>query len=135
MKLIDSIVDWYLTKRTGKTKIRREYDAWYDTVVDRTALDPRKYFKGFKHIIELDRNKVYPEFHPFCGEIMSIEFKKFLYPQKPLGENIVCAWGTKGERPSVASGIIMSFYGDQELSILVATNSDEDALMLTMLYV
>lgn len=126
---IENIKDRYLTWRTGMSKQSRDYQYWYDRHINRRATDIENYFQNFKHIIHCNYNKVLTEHAPMYGFIPNQEFLSFVYPNRPLGEHceyiIVC-----GEWNQWDGRFHIHDFGLEE--VFIATNSDEDAILLTL---
>ena len=128
--MIEWIKDRWLTWRTGKDRETREWEAWYDRNVVYRASSINNMFMHFKHIIAVNPEKFF-QFDPFVY-VPTEEAKQYFWPARPLGENAV--WRT--ERVywnSWQNEWVINGMGDCDL-VFVATNNDEDAIMLSLRY-
>jgi hypothetical protein len=127
----EDIIDWYLTRKTGKSKKQREWEAWYEVNVNYRARDITDMFKNFTHIIEVNPDKFFNLHEPF-GWVPCVEAKQYFWPQRELGDN--CVW--RMER--VMWDKWDSRWRLNELGggdhVFVATNSDDDAVMIALKY-
>ena len=126
------IKDWYLTKKTGKDKVQRDWEAWYDANVNYRATRIKDMFKNFKHIIIVNPNKFTDPHEPFAWVPCS-SARQYFWPQRPV--ETTCVW--RFERvinyPSTNNEWHVNEFGGED-HIFVATNSDEDATMIALLY-
>lgn len=128
MKLLDNIKDCWITWRTGKSRVEREWEAWYNINVNWRAHNITNMFENFKHVIEVDTHRF------LCEDAISWvphpDVKQYFWPHRPLGEN--CVWRLervmriKWDKRWHLTGI-----GGED-KVFVATNSDEDAIMITL---
>ena len=125
-----SIKQRYLTWRTGKTQEQRDWEAWYDITVNYRANDITDMFKNFQHVIEVDWNKFITD-----GGLSWVhvpDASQYFWPQRELGNN--CVW--RMER--VAWNPWDQRWHRNEISgedrVFVATNSDKDAVMISLKY-
>ena len=128
----ESLVDWWLTKRTGKSKQQRDWDKWtYENIAFRSNTVHGTFYL-FKHVIEVDPNKLFNMHEPF-GWITVEQFKnKYEFPQRPLGDNAVWMWfGCEKDRWT-GELVINEMFGADRL--FVATNNDKDAIMIALQY-
>ena len=129
MTFVESIKDKWLTWRTGRNKSEREYYEWQSQNIVKNARDVTNYFQGFKYIIAVDYAKVNTKFDPLFGCMESDDFLNYLYPQKPLGQN--CACGIfRGEWNQWDHRFHLNDFGFDQM--FVATNSEEDAVMIAL---
>jgi len=125
------IVDKWLTWRTGKTRDEREWDAWYNENVNWLSPTISSMFEKFKHVIVVDADKFMDPREPFTW-VPNKEANEYFWPVRKLGEN--CVWRFErvywhiGAQDWVVNGM-----GDRD-SIFVATNNDQDAIMITLKY-
>ena len=128
--LKEYIIDKWLTWRTGNDKATREWKAWYDENIDYRAGNIPAMFRNFKHVIEVDFDKFITDggmaWVPVEGA------RQYFWPQRELGKN--CVWR------------IERVFWDQwhkcwhlndiggEDRVFVATNSDKDAVMISLKY-
>lgn len=131
MGIIELIKDKYLTWRTGKDKETRLWEAWYDANVNYRANDITNMFEKFKHVIIVDHNKFFDPYEPMAW-VPHEQSKQYFWPNRELGNNAVWRfervyWNEWDQRWHI-SGI-----GDGD-KVFVATNNDEDATMIALLY-
>ena len=127
----ERIIDWYLTKRTGKNKAEREWEAWYEVNVNFRATYVNSIFKNFRHVIEVDFDKFVNHSEPFAW-VPCDTAKQYFWPERELGENCVwrmerVSWDKWGKR----------WHLDEmcgEDKIFVATNNDADAIIIALKY-
>lgn len=131
MEIVEQIKDWYLTRKTGKTKAEREWEAWYNENVNYRAIRIKDMFKNFKHIIIVDSNKFF-KFDPFAW-VPCDDAKQYFWPYRPLGEN--CVWRVERvmNEPSTAWEWTVNELGGED-RVFVATNSERDAMMIALKY-
>lgn len=133
MNLIERIKDWYLTKKTGKTKSEREYDEWYFANVCLRSTRVKDIFHGFEHIIAVDPNKFFDlERHPFMW-YMSPDVDQYFWPQKPIGECSVYQFLRVMKAPSTTWQWEVNELGGED-KVFVATNNEADAVMIALKY-
>lgn len=122
----------WITWRTGKDKIQREWEAWCDVTVHRRANTVEDYYCNFKHIIEVDPAKVYDPACPF-GWTYVKDFQQFAFPNRALGENTMCEWFRCLDKSWDGKTHINEIGGGDHL--FAATNNDKDAIIITLKYV
>ena len=129
--LKEYIIDRWLTWRTGNDKETREWQAWYDENIDYRAGNIPTMFRNFKHVIEVDVEKFTDPCEPFSW-VPNKDARQYFWPARPLGEN--CVWRfervvwNQWHQCWDINGI-----GDCD-KIFVATNSDKDAIMISLKY-
>lgn len=129
--LRERIVDWYLTRKTGKTKAEREWEAWYEVNVVYRASTISNMFMHFKHVIVVEPDKFFNQCEPFAY-VPCEDAKQYFWPQRELGNNAV--W--RFERviwDQWTNDWMINGLGDRD-RVFVATNNDSDAVMLAMRY-
>ncbi len=127
----EKITDWYLTKRTGKDKAEREWEAWYDANVVWRASSIRNMFMHFDHIIEVSPEKFFNHNEPFAW-VPNEDAKQYFWPARELGHN--CVW--RFERvhwDQWQKEWVMNELGGED-KVFVATNSPRDATMIALKY-
>lgn len=129
--LYEYLLDKHLSKKTGKTKTEREYDAWRQTVINENGRTLEEYFFGLKYILAVDKDKVMTDFDPFAGDVSCAHFNSFFYPSRELGKNVEWAWI---DNSTHMIGRNFEYTTRRNLSLVVATNSEEDALILALHY-
>lgn len=129
MTFWEQLKDRWLTWRTGKDLQQRNWEAWVQKTVVLQADTVENVFMNFKHIIEVDADKLLTMWHPFACCTQE-SFKQYEYPQKPLGKNAVwICWHVRKD-PYDGRWHRTSFGGKDRA--FVATNSDEDAIMISL---
>ena len=131
MTIWEKIKDRWLTWRTGKNLQERTWEAWYDVNVVWRAPTIENTFMNFKHIIEVDPEKLLEMWHPF-GYCAQESFKQYEYPQKALGENAVWIMRRVSKDQWDGRWHVNEIGGEDR--VFVATNSDEDAVMIALKY-
>ena len=127
----ESLVDWWLTKRTGKDKAQREWEAWYEVNVVYRAHTIENMFMHFKHIIEVDTNKFVDHYEPFAW-VPNKDARQYFWPARELGNNAVWRFERVRRDPWDRRWHIDEFGGEDR--IFVATNNDRDAIMIALKY-
>lgn len=130
-KLKERIVDWYLTKRTGKNKAEREWAAWYEANVVYRATTIDNMFMHFKHVIEVKPDLFFDPYEPFAW-VPNKSAKQFFWPQRELGNNCVWRFERVMWNPWDQRWHINEIGGGDH--VFVATNNDHDALMISLRY-
>lgn len=125
--MIEWIVDRWLTYRTGKTKVQRDYEAWYNINVNSRARTAEEMFCNFKHVIQVDFWKFF-DVHMFTE--LKEELLQYRYPQRALGNNIVYEV-LRGEQ--LQNTFYITDFGNED-RVYVATNNSEDAMILALKY-
>jgi hypothetical protein len=129
--MFERIKDRWITWRTGKTKAVRDYVAWYDENIDIRQARIKFMFKKFRHVIIVDPNKFFNLREPF-GWVLVNDAKTYFWPERPLAENCVWRWERVEWNRWEQDWYINEFSGADK--VFVATNSDQDAIMLTLKY-
>ena len=130
-KIKEHLVDKYLTWKTGDNKDTRDWKAWYNVNVNYRADTIDHMFQNFAHIIEVDWKKFVVDDGLAWVPVESA--RQYFWPQRKLGDNAV--W--RMERVSRYNYHSPGWYIDElcgEDRIFVATNNDNDAIMLSLLY-
>jgi len=132
MILFDNIKDWYLTRTTGYTKAEREYKAWYEQTVNVRATRIKDIFRNFKHIVIVDPNKFFNLEQPF-GWTVREDTKHYFWPARALGENAVWEFHRVMCEPSTDWEWTVNELGGED-KVFVATNNEQDAVMIALKY-
>ncbi len=132
MNLKERIVNWYLTRKTGKTKAEREYLAWYERNINVRATRIKDIFKNFKYTVIVDPGKFFDLDEPF-GWVVCEEAKQYFWPSKSLGDNAVWRFERVINCPATAWEWEINELGGAD-KVFVATNNAEDAFMLKLAY-
>jgi hypothetical protein len=124
----ENLKDRWITWRTGKTKSQRDYEAWYNTTVVIRAHTAEDMFRNFKHILIVDLWKAF-DVHMFTE--LKDDLIQYRWPQRALGDNIV--YGIlRGEQ--MPDGLFhLTDFGNED-RVYVATNNDQDAVMIALKY-
>lgn len=127
----ERLIDAWLTWQTKKSKEQREWEAWYEqNVVYHASTIPNMFMK-FKHIIVVDAIKFFDHGEPFAY-VPNEDASQYFWPQRELGNNAVwrferVTWN-QWEKCWDINGL-----GDRD-KVFVATNSDADAIMISLRY-
>ena len=128
MKLLNDIKDRWITWRTGKDRTQREWEEWYNTNVNWRAYNITNMFENFKHVIEVDPNRFLWDAGMTWGP--HPDALPYFWPDRPLGEN--CVWRLERVvRSQWDNRWHLTGIGGED-RVFVATNSDEDAIMITL---
>jgi hypothetical protein len=130
--MIEWIRDWYLTRKTGKTKAERDYITWYEQTVDDRATRIKDMFKNFKHIVIVDPNKFFDLDEPF-GWMPCEDAKQYFWPARELGDNTVWRFERVMKEPATAWEWEINELGGTD-KVFVATNNEQDAMMIALKY-
>ncbi len=131
MDLIETLKERYLTWRTGKDKQVRTWEKWRDETIVFRASTVENMFMNFKHIIEVDPEKMMEMWHPF-GWHTTDDFKRFEYPTRELGDNTVWYWCRCSKNRWDGRWHFDEIGGVDHM--FVATNNDKDAMMIALKY-
>lgn len=129
--MIEKLKDWYLTRKTGKDKAQREWEAWYEYNVVYKASTIENMFMNFKHIIPVNTNKFVDHHEPFAW-IPNSDARQYFWPARELGKNAV--WRFERVRKDQWD---QRWHLDEmggEDRIFVATNNEQDAVMIALKY-
>jgi hypothetical protein len=127
--IIDALQDRYLTWHTGMAREDREFREWADRTVVYNATTIENMFQNFRHIVPVSTD-IFDLDEPF-GWMPCLEFREFLYPAKPLGENAVWYFA-RGYRDAWDGRFHISDLGAEQDQVFVATNSDQDAVIIAL---
>ncbi len=131
MEIIESLKDWYLTRKTGKNKAEREWEAWYEQNVNYRASRIKDMFRNFEHIIMVNPDKFF-KFDPFAW-VPCDNAKQYFWPARPLGENCVWRFERVINCPATAWEWEINELGGYD-KVFVATNNEQDAIMIALKY-
>ncbi len=129
--MIEWIKDRYLTWKTGYNKRDRIARKWFvETIVYYAGTVENKYM-NFKHIIPVS-TCIFNENEPF-GWVPCNDFKQYMWPKRALGDNTVWSfergyWNKWDGRFHICD---LSAELDQ---VFVATNNEQDAIMIALKY-
>lgn len=128
MKIFDDLRDCWITRRTGKNKDQREWEAWYNENVNWRASDITQMFEKFEYVIEVDPEKFLVD--DAIAWVPHPDARQYFWPKRALGNNCVWTlqrvyWDRWSERWQVNDII-------GEDRVFVATNSGPDATVLTL---
>jgi hypothetical protein len=130
--MIEWIRDWYLTRKTGKTKAEREWIAWYEQNVNYRATRIKDMFKNFEHVIIVDPNKFFDLDEPF-GWMPCEDAQQYFWPARELGNNTVWRFERVMKAPATAWEWTVNELGGED-KVFVATNNEQDAMMIALKY-
>lgn len=129
--MIEWIKDKYLTWKTGYNKQDRTAKKWFnETVVYRASTVENKYM-NFKHIIPVS-TQIFNEAEPF-GWYPCQDFKQYLWPTRALGDNTVYSF-ERGHWNQHDGRFHISDIGAELDQVFVATNNEQDAVMIALKY-
>lgn len=128
MKIFDDLQDRWITRRTGKNKVQREYDAWYTKHVNWHADTINKMFEKFKYVIEVDPDKFLVD--DAIAWVPHPDVRQYFWPERAFGNN--CVWTIQRVfwDTWTNSWMINEIAGEDR--VFVATNNDQDAIMLAL---
>lgn len=128
MKYIDTIKDRWLTWRTGKSKDRREWEAWKEATINQRAETIQDMFKNFRHVIEVDPEKFLVD-HAITW-VPHPDARQYFWPRRELGNN--CVWTTQRVfwDTWTNSWTINELAGEDR--VFVATNNSVDAVVISL---
>ena len=127
--IIESLQDRYLTWRTGMSREEREFREWVDRNVVQNAATMENMFQNFQHIVPVSTG-IFDLDEPF-GWTPCREFQEYLYPARPLGSNAVYYFA-RGYRDPWDGRFHISDLGAEQDQVFVATNSDQDAVIIAL---
>lgn len=128
MAMIEWIKDRWLTFWTKKSRSQREWEAWYEANVVYRASTINNMFVNFKHIIIVNPDKFF-QFDPFAY-VPCEDAKQYFWPERNLGDNAVWRFERVFWNPWQQEWNINGM-GDED-KVFVATNNDEDAIMIAL---
>ncbi len=131
-KVTEQVKDWYLTRKTGKTKAEREYILWYEQTVNLRATRIKNMFDNFKHIVRVDTEKFFNLDEPFGWSVCE-DAKQYFWPNRELGNNCVWRFERVMNCPATAWEWEINELGGED-KVFVATNNGQDALMIALKY-
>jgi len=131
VQVIEYIVDRYLTWRTGVDKQTRDHRKWYDETVVHRASTIENMFMNFKYIIPVSTNIFFLD-DPF-GWTPSKEFRQYMYPARDLGDCSVYYFA-RGYRDQWDGRFHLNDLRCDQDQVFVATNNDNDAVMIALKY-
>lgn len=127
-RIFAKIEDRWLTWRTGKDKITRDYEEWCNVNINFRAGTAEARYKNFKYVMQVN-------FWKFFDVHMVVEPKEDLiqyrYPHRPLGDNMVYSVLRGEEMPD--GKFHLTDFGKED-RLYVATNNAEDAMMISLKY-
>jgi hypothetical protein len=132
MGIKDYIVDRWLTWRTGKDRETREWEAWYERNVVYRAGTISNMFMHFKHVIEVSNEKFLDYNEPFTW-VPCDDARQYFWPYRELGNNAVWRFERVYWNKWEECWHINDLEGCED-KVFVATNNDEDAVMIALKY-
>ena len=131
MTFWEKVTDKYLTWRTGKDKVQRDWETWAEHNVVSRASTIENMFMNFEYIIPVSTN-IFDLDEPF-GWCPCADFKQYLYPNRELGNNTVFYFA-RGYRDRWDGRFHLSDLQHEQDQVFVATNNKKDALMIALKY-
>ena len=131
MAMIEWIQDRYLTWRTGYNKQERAWNEWQQNTIVYRAHTIENMFMNFKYIIPVNTS-IFDYSDPF-GWAPCQDFKQYMYPVRELGDNAVYSFKRGYWNHVDARFHICDFAGDTD-QVFVATNNDQDAIVIALKY-
>lgn len=128
---VKNIFDYYETKRTGVSIQHREFKFWYRANVNYRADNIPDMFSKFKYVFIVDIQKFMDPFDPFDW-VPNQDAKQYFWPSRELGNNAVWRYERVIWDDSKDCWILNEFGGTD--TVFVATNSKEDAVMISLKY-
>ncbi len=129
--MIEYIKDKYLTWRTGLTKQERIVRKWEEENIVIRANTIENMFMHFKHIVPVSTD-IFDFDEPF-GWIVCQDFKQYLYPNRELGNNAVFYFA-RGYRDQWDGKFHLNDMRHEQDQVFVATNNENDAIMIALKY-
>ena len=128
--MIEYIKDKWLTWRTGLDKQTRDHCKWFNETVVHGAGTIENMFMNFKYIIPVSTN-IFCFDEPF-GWTPSKDFRQYMYPSRALGDCTVYYFA-RGYRDQWDGRFHINDLHEQD-QLFVATNNDNDAVMIALKY-
>jgi hypothetical protein len=129
MNLKERIVDWYLTRKTGKTKAEREYLAWYEQTINVRATRIIDMFANFRYVIVVDPEKFF-SFDPFAW-VVTKDAQQYFWPKCPMAESAVWRCERVINYASTTWEWEVNELGGED-TVFVATNNERDAIIISL---
>ena len=129
IEIIESVRDRYLSWRTGHNKQERDWIKWRDENIVTNAITIENMFMNFQYILPVSID-IFNHNDPFCWSPCT-EFNQYLYPQRPLGQNAVWYFA-RGFRDTWDGRFHICGLRAEQDQVFVATNSQEDAIMIAL---
>jgi hypothetical protein len=129
MNLKERIVDWYLTRKTGKSKDQREYESWYRQNVNLHTNRIKDMLANFQYIVVVDPEKFFT-FDPFTW-VVTQDAQQYFWPDCPLDKSAVWIFERVLNGPSTSWEWEISELGGED-RVFVATNNEKDATIITL---
>jgi hypothetical protein len=87
VNLKERIVDWYLTRKTGKSKDQREYESWYRQNVNLRTNRIKDMLANFQYIVVVDPEKFFT-FDPLTWAVTQ-DARQYFWPDCPIDKSAV----------------------------------------------
>lgn len=127
--MIEYIKDRYLTWRTGLDKQERIVAQWKNLNIVENANTVENMFQNFQYIIPVSTS-IFDPHSPF-GWYPCKEFRQYLYPIRPLGNNAVYYFA-RGYRDTWDGRFHICDLRSEQDQVFVATNDETDAMMIAL---
>lgn len=129
--MIEYIKDKWLTWRTGLDKETRDYQKWaYETIAYR-ASTIENMFMNFKYILPVS-DMIFNHAEPF-GWVPCRDFQQYMYPARDLDNCTVYCFARGSRNQWDGRFHFDDCFGEQD-QVFIATNNDEDAIMIALKY-
>lgn len=127
MKLYNDIRAKYLQWKRGMDQAHWDYKQWNDAHIVKYASDVTNYFQGFKYVIPVNYDKVFSGFDPMFGSTIGPEIKEYCWPHRETGQHAMLGHfrGFCDKRFHITD------FGELD-QVFVATNNEQDALMIAL---
>ena len=129
MNLKERLVDWYLTRKTGKTKDEREWEVWYRQNVNLHSRRIKDMFAKFQYVIVVDPEKFF-SFDPFAW-VVTKDAQQYFWPKCPMMESAVWRCERVINYASTTWEWEVNELGGED-TVFVATNNERDAVMIAL---
>jgi hypothetical protein len=131
MNFKEKIIDWYLTRRTGKSRAQRDWESWYEQNVVYRAHTIENMFMHFKHVIEVRPDRFFDHREPFSW-VPNTDARQYFWPQRELGDNAVWRFERVVKDTWDGRWHVNDVMGEDR--VFVATNNEQDAVMIALKY-
>jgi len=129
VNLTERIVDWYLTRKTDKSKDQREYESWYRQNVNLHTNRIKDMLANFQYVIVVDPEKFFT-FDPLTW-VVTKDAQQYFWPDCQLDKSAVWIFERVLNGPSTNWEWEISELGGED-RVFVATNNEKDAIMIAL---
>jgi len=128
VNLTERIVDWYLTRKTDKSKDQREYESWYRQNVNLRTRRIKEMLANFQYIVVVDPEKFFTS-DPFTWAVNK-DAQQYFWPDCSIDKSAVWIFERVLNGPSTNWEWEISDGGEER--VFVATNNEKDAIMIAL---